>query len=258
MTVKEDRTAVSDESTGRTAEDVLDVLLEALRADQGGARTSAIQRALASADDDRIARLESIVESLANRLEELEGRESGTAGAALADRLDELEASIDDLDERLAAVAASTRTVEAELADVRESIGAVDPDDDPPETPPDGHEDDVHRQLEHVESKLDARTSALASRIEAVDALDRRLDDVEARTDALSADVDDVNETLEKAVTIVQEEMQDEIASVRSSIESLEDDVDTLEWHAVHTSQWRESVEDALDGAGVRIETEDE
>lgn len=250
MTLRNDRTAASNESTVRTSEDVLEELLEALRSDQGGARTSALRRALApnqrSTNDDRIERLESSVASLVNDAEGSDG--AGTTDAALEDRIDELEDSIDYLRKRLSTVAASTRTVESDLAETRESLDAASGVDSSAMS---GDEDDLRRQFEHLESKLDSRTSALASEIESTDDLGRRIDDVESdlerRIDDLSEEVDELNETLEKAVRIVQEQTRDEIAAVRSSIESLEDDVDTLEWHAIDTNQWRESVEATLD-----------
>ncbi len=287
----------SSRATERSSDPVLDELLEALRSDQGGARTEAIKRALEresgprSEETERIAALELKVAQLSSEIEadtddgdgavledvrsELDATVDELAtlrsavdacestDAALESRIDDLEAAVTELADRLASVEESIRSGRSERAAARDApddaAGSGEPSEDSMER--DG--DDVAKRIRHVETKLDTRTNALASRLREIETLADRIDDLEERIDArtavLESGLENVNDTMEEAITLLREETQTELSDVRSdlddldrelrsSIESLEDDIGALETHAADMTLWRNSIEGSSEG----------
>ncbi|ELZ12678.1 hypothetical protein C479_04757 [Halovivax asiaticus JCM 14624] len=252
-----------EESFDGSGADALDALLEALRADQGGARTEALKRAIEhrpEPDDTQdhrrsdlaaaVQQLETDVQTLA---ESTDDAESGTVRAELdaaaderetlraavdelrtttdvQDRIETIEGGLSDLAERQAALETATRELRSDLdADVTtDTQPAADSDASPSEPPRD--QSDVIERIDHVERILDTRTTALASKARRIETVEARLDDLEAsldeRTNALENDLDAVNETLEEAATMLQSETRAELESVRTE---LEERIDALE-----------------------------
>lgn len=293
------RTSNSAEESFDRSVDVLDELLEALRSDQGGARTEALQRALEQesspqgVENERIADLESKVVQLSNDVDtdsdddhgavlkdvrsELDSTtdelatlrtaidEREATDAALEARIDDLEAAVTELADRFASVETSAQSGRSELSATRDSPDDVAGSGDPSEIPKERVEDDVARWVQHVEKNLDARTTALASRIQDIEELEARIDDLEERIDertaALETGIEDVNTTMEDAIKLLREGTRSELSTVksdiedlddelRSSIESLEKDVDALEAHAADMTLWRNSIEGVPEDLG--------
>lgn len=264
MPAHNDRTPPPNESTDQSATDALDELLAALRSDQGGARTTALRRALADETGppaNRLADVEATLDSLAADVEALEEALEGLEAndRALAVETDELGSDVERVADRVERVEEKTDVLRDELVATRDAVEgatAVRPEGDgEPPADPGEYGDDVLRRMKHVERKLDRRTSSLASELSAVEDLEARIDDLETeldqRTDALVAGLEDVDGTMEKAVRYVHEDLTDEIerleADLGSSVDALRDDVDTLEMHAVDFTMWRRSVEETLE-----------
>ncbi len=276
MTATNDHQNAPEESSDRSVDDVLDDLLQALRSDQGGARTEALKRALeqegalTEGQTGRLAALESTVKKLtrdvAKRDDEsippavrtelddaAEERESLRTAvdslqrpdADIEARIDTLEDAVADLRERQVAVGTSASELRSELAAARDDLHAADADreGESAEIPTD--RSDVDERIDHLEKILNARTSALASKARRVEALEDRIDDletsVEERTDTLETELETVNSTLEEAATILQSETRDEIEDVRTT---LEEQLESLEAEFHSTI---ESLEDDID-----------
>jgi chromosome segregation ATPase len=253
----------AEESLDQSGDNVLDELLEALRSDQGGARTEALKRALEDdsrpqgAKTQRITDLESAVAQLSNDIEtESAGRDGDALGdvrsdldsavgelaairtavdslestdAALETRIDDLEAAVTELADRFASLEESTRDDRSDAAEARETLDLDDGGGEPSEASTDRVEDDVARRIQHVEKNLNTRTTALASRIRNVEQMEERIDELEERIDAravtLEERIDDVDATIEEAVAILQERTKSELSAIQSDLAELDDDL---------------------------------
>ncbi|AGB15402.1 hypothetical protein Halru_0776 [Halovivax ruber XH-70] len=263
MTVTNGQHDTRGESFDGSGADALDALLEALRDDQGGARTEALKRAIdhrPEPDDtqDRrrtelaaaVQQLEADVQALSESTDDGESddvraeldaaadeREALRAAVDelrtatdVQDRIETIEGGLSDLAERQAALETAARELRSDLDGDETTETQPDADGDASPSEPPGDQADVTERIDHLERILDTRTTALASKARRIETVETRLDDLESsldeRTNALEDDLDAVNETLEEAATMLQSETRDELESVRAE---LEERIDALE-----------------------------
>ncbi|WP_226005859.1 hypothetical protein [Natrinema salinisoli] len=250
---------------GNSVDDVLDALLEALRSDQGGARTEALKRALEDesrsqgADPQRVSDLESTVAQLSNDIDrDSDGGEGDGLEAVRSDldsvidelttlrtaveslestdsdfesRIDDLETAVTELADRFASLEESTREDGSGSAAERDTLNLddVSGDGEASDDSTDRVEEDVARRIQHVEKNLNTRTTALASRIRDIEQVEDRIDDLEDRIDeraaTLEGQIDDTDATIEEAVAILQERTKSELSAVQSDLEELDDEL---------------------------------
>ncbi|MDF9745141.1 hypothetical protein [Natrinema salsiterrestre] len=255
----------SGDSGDQSVANVLDALLEALRSDQGGARTEALKRALddeprsAGVDPQRIAELESTVAQLSDDIDTDSGECDGDAlGAVRSDldavidelttlrtaieslesidsafesRLDDLETAVTELADRFASLEESTPEDGSDSAAKRDTLDLddVSGSGEASDVSTDRVEDDVARRIRHVEKNLNTRTTALASRIRDIEQVEDRIDDLEDRLDeraaTLEGQIDDTDATIEEAVAILQERTKSELSAVQSDLDDLDDEL---------------------------------
>ncbi|WP_290814123.1 hypothetical protein [Halovivax sp.] len=175
-----------------TGDAVLEALLAVLKADQGGARTAALRRALDvedSVDERRTGAAETDVVEVADRVRALEGEiddlrdgvedaGSATAGGTdveiLAERIDRLETSLNAVEDRLSSLDARVDRRCGRIESGLETVGKraaretarVESE----------LETEIHRAETEVSDEIESLRS---STVEAVTTLERDLEDVE-------------------------------------------------------------------------------
>lgn len=252
-------------TSGNSADDILDELLEALRSDQGGARTEALKRALENesrshgVNPQRIGALESTVAQLSDDIDTesedgdgdvLEDVRSDldsvidelttlrtavdsleSTDAAFETRIDDLETAVTELADRFGNLEESTRDDRSDSTSARDTLDLDDVggSGEPSDVSADRVEDDVARRIQHVEKNLNTRTTALASRIRDIEHLENRIDDLENRIDersvTLEERIDEVDATIEEAVAILQKNTKSELSAVQSDLQELGDEL---------------------------------
>lgn len=213
-------------------------------------------------------------EELAARIADLEARLEGEARTAtleaqiandaragdLEARLDDLETTVAEVADRLTSVEVASRGDPSDRA-ARDALAVDDvaggEGDAQSESEADRDAAPIAKRVEHVERKLDTRTTALASRLRNIEGMAAQIDSLEARLDertaALETELEDVSTTMEEGITLLHEGTQSELSAVRSELEDLAElrssidalaaDVDALEAHAADMTLWRNSIE---------------